>query len=193
MDSAAFDKNLIMKIINEALLQVWLFNEFEDQFLRRGRGYIGIVSNISDVAINALQSISRADNAAVYDCMISISDLPSRTAAQASEILRDCLSVLSDGTAINTYNDKLNALESLAKTIIEEIEEQPTLAAAQSSLQFLDDISILSSRIAFSNSLKLSPMMDKIIRDLEHIDEKSVLKGLYDSIRKKKYIHNLKF
>ncbi len=184
---ADFTKIVLIEQIKDILVQLWLYDEVGKHTPRDVKSRAEILKSTSEWAASALATTEGYEDKQLNRMLIDMYDVPSQSAAEAEQTLHYIMSKLApDGPGL-TDQDKMSALESRALTITHKIEAEPSFDQAKRNLAYLNQLTSVAARLAFTGNAKMSPTMDVMVCDFEHADEETVLRSIYQAIRRGNY------
>ena len=108
--------------IKRALAQLWLYKEFGESRLMGIENRAEILNSVSEFAFNALQAKEKKSKTSLENALVKLSELRYRYITDAERVLGQIWSELSPGSCDLIDQDKLDVLESLVESVIQEIQ-----------------------------------------------------------------------
>lgn len=175
--------------IKTALLTLWVIGELSDIPLKSIVGTpTSVLHSLSETATRLLEMpdkfAGRLGKVIVDICMLNAENLPN-----AVRMLEDALMDLTQSKATLTPQEKLQFIEEVAMGMLSRIAQKNDFEAGKTEMHMLERISRLAARIAFSGDvIRMTNVLDQIVRDFEHADEDQVLRSLYKDIADGNYL-----
>ena len=180
-------QSVLVKQIKRTLIQFWLFEEFDASMLTGIESCVSILRSVSGFAIDALRTTENHEDACLEHALVELCGVQHQDMVDAEQTLYQLLSELTGGNRDLTDQDRLDALEAIAMSTVQEIQLKSDFERARNELAFLEQIAMVAARLAYAGSAELSENMDVMIRDFEHADEQPVLRSIYEDMRIGKY------